>query len=317
MWDNRCVRRRWVAAAAVLVASAVAAAAGHSGSDSLSLGVAADSAGVVDEVSAAVDAPVTIHQWFQSWGDAEPFDVGRASEASARGALPMLTWEPWQAEAGAEQPAYRLSRIIGGEYDQYIADFARQVGGYEQDVALRVFHELNADFYPWGAGANSNTPADAQSAWRHVRAIFEDEGVDNVIWVWSVNVESPDTVPIAPLYPGDDLVDWVGVDGYNGGEALPWGGWRSPESIFGSTIAEVRAVSSRPVILSEVGSAEAGGSKGRWIAELFEYVDRDDIRSVVWFELDKETDWRIRSSPEAVEAFRREAANRDIARSWR
>lgn len=162
---------------------------------------------------------------------------------------------------------------------------------------------------------NSNTSANAQAAWLHVREIFEREGVDNVTWVWSVNVDSPDTVPIGPLYPGDEAVDWIGIDGYNGGDALPWGGWRSPESIFGSTVAEVRAVSDRPVILSEVGSTEAGGSKALWISELFEYVERNDIRTLVWFELDKETDWRIRSSAESVEAFRREAAQRSI-RNW-
>ena len=43
--------------------------------------------------------------------------------------------------------------------------------------------------------------------------------------------------------------------------------------------------------------AEAGGDKAAWIVEMFSWLDaNDDVGAVIWFEHDKETDWRIRSS---------------------
>ena len=56
--------------------------------------------------------------------------------------------------------------------------------------------------------------------------------------------------------------------------------------------------------LPEIASAEAGGDKAGWIAQLFAEIRRRPyIREIVWFNLDKEADWRISSSPAAQEAF--------------
>lgn len=42
--------------------------------------------------------------------------------------------------------------------------------------------ELNAPFYPWGAGVNGNTPSDAVRAWDRVRQVFTAHGANNVTW---------------------------------------------------------------------------------------------------------------------------------------
>ena len=40
-------------------------------------------------------------------------------------------------------------------------------------------------------------------------------GATNAIWIWSPNViTAHPSVRLAPLYPGDDYVDWVGMVGY-------------------------------------------------------------------------------------------------------
>jgi hypothetical protein len=58
------------------------------------------------------------------------------------------------------------------------------------------------------------------------------------------------------------------------------------------------------VELSEIASTEAGGSKASWIRDMFAEVrNRPWIRSLVWFNLRKETDWRIESSASAQRAF--------------
>lgn len=273
----------------------------------LAVGVAADGVGAIDEFATTTGAPVEVYQWYQSWADTPAFDADRASAVATRGALPLLTWEPWVPGAGADQPRYALARIEDGTHDAYISTFARQVRDWGGRIGIRFLHELNAPYYPWGAGVNGNTSADAVAAWTHVRALFDAAGAHDVVWVWCVNVHAPGYADYAPLFPGDHAVDWVAVDGYNGGDALPWGGWRSPEELFGDALADLDDLTDRPLAITEVASAEQGGDKAAWIRDLFALALDRDVRVLIWFDHRKETDWRVRSSPSAAAAFRQEA----------
>jgi hypothetical protein len=286
----------------------VSAGTGCAGPQPLALGVVADDpAAGLPSFAATAGAPAAVYGWYQAWQGSPPFDAARATAAADRGALPMLTWEPWDPAAGAHQPAYALARIADGSYDGYVAAFARQVRDWGRPLALRFLHELNADTYPWGAPVNGNRAADAVAAFRHVREVFRQQGADRVSWVWCVNVPAPGYAPIEPLYPGDDAVDWVAVDGYNGGTALPWGGWREPEAVFGPTLRALHDLSDRPLAITEVGSVEQGGDKAAWVRRLFDLALDRHVRVLVWFDLAKEADWRIASSPASAAAFRAEA----------
>jgi beta-mannanase len=223
----------------------------------------------------------------------------------------MLTWEPWAPGAGVDQPQYALDRIVAGDHDEYVRSFARQLRDWGGTLALRFAHESNAPFYPWSVGVNGNTAQDAAGAWRHVRDLFAQEGAD-VVWVWSVNVSGAGTVPFDRLYPGDDEVDWLGLDGYNGGDALPWGGWRTPEELLGDDVRALHELADRPVVLTEVGSAESGGDKAAWVRALFAFASEHRVSGVVWVDYRKEADWRVASSPAALRAFRSGAVSAEL-----
>ncbi len=159
---------------------------------------------------------------------------------------------------------------------------------------------MNGPWYPWSEGVNGNQPGSYVQAWRHVHDIFRAEGVTNVSWVWSPFVRLAGTRPLSSFYPGDAYVNWVALDGYNGGSALDWGGWLSFEQIFGPSLAELRALTTKPIAIAEVASAEAGGSKALWIKDFFASLERrPEIRAFSWFHFNKETDWRITSSSSA------------------
>jgi endoglucanase len=68
----------------------------------------------------------------------------------------------------------------------------------------------------------------------------------------------------------------------------------------------------KPVIIGEMASSEVGGNKAAWItsAYLRELPARfPRLVAVVWFDEDKETDWRVNSSASALAAYRRVAAS--------
>jgi len=59
-------------------------------------------------------------------------------------------------------------------------------------------------------------------------------------------------------------------------------------------------------MIGEMASTEQAGNKASWISDTYttqipRYFPR--IKAVVWFNIDKETDWRIESSPAAQNAF--------------
>jgi beta-mannanase len=109
----------------------------------------------------------------------------------------------------------------------------------------------------------------------------------------------------AELYPGSSQVDVIGVSGFNGGTAVFRREWRSFAQAFGPSLDALHALDpAKPVELAELASAEAGGSKAAWIRGLYaELRRRPYVKSLVWFDLRKEADWRIESSPGARRAF--------------
>jgi beta-mannanase len=140
--------------------------------------------------------------------------------------------------------------------------------------------------------------------WRHVHDVVAAAGATNVRWVWSPNVAFNGSAPLAPLYPGDAYVDRVGVDGYNWGTSDAAHTWQSFAGVFDTTLAQIAALTSRPLMLCEVASTESGGDKAAWITDFFATLaHRTDIAAFVWFDANKETDWRLDSSPRAREAF--------------
>lgn len=247
---------------------------------------------------------VGLVSYFQGFAHHPRFHRGGAEAISRRGAQPMITWEPWDHRCGTRQRSFALRRIVDGTYDAYLRCWATGMKAWEKPLWLRFGHEMNGDWYPWAEATNGNAPGDYVEAWRHVHRAFRAVGATNVRWVWSPNVVYDGSTPLAGLYPGDEYVDWVAVDGYNWGTSRADKRWRSFEAIFGPTLAQVAAITRRPLMLGEVASSEAGGDKASWIADFFAAMRRrPEIRAFVWFDHDKETDWRITSSETARSAF--------------
>jgi beta-mannanase len=257
----------------------------------------------LDQVARISGEQPSVVLWYADFTTEAPVDALHAVQG--RGATPLITWEPWRAGGGVNQPGYALARIASGAHDAYLRRWARALRSFGGPVMLRFAHEMNGDWCPWSEAVNGNRPSDYVAAWRHVHAVFSAAGASNVTWVWSPNVVYPGSTPLTGLFPGDDVVDVVAIDGYNWGTTRPGMTWTTPADLFGPTLAQARTVApGKPLMIAETASAEAGGSKAAWIQELFTWLrTQPDVRTVVWFHHQKETDWRIDSSPGSAAAF--------------
>ena len=243
--------------------------------------------------------------FYRSWSLRGDFPAADADRVVAAGAVPELVWEPWDPAAGLEQPDYALDRVVAGDFDTYLTRWARQIRSWNQPLVIRFAHEANGDWYPWSAGVNTNTAADYRAAWKKVVSVFDKQRVTNVTWLFTANVPYPGSKPLENLYPGDAVVDRVGLDGYNWGTTQAWSTWQSFGEVFGPGVAELDALSSRPIHVTETGAPEgAGGDKAAWITDMWAWLDaHPEVSGLTWFSLAKEADWRVDSSEASLAAY--------------
>jgi len=237
----------------------------------------------------------------------DPFPQADADLVSANGSIPLLTWEPWITnEFGA------LEAIAAGSYERYVREFLLAAKTLGQPILLRFGHEMNGNWYPWDGEHNGQVGAGERykKAWRYLYNVKQELGATNVSLVWTPNnrnIPEADWNEIAHYYPGDEYVDWVGMDGYNWG----YSAWESFDQIFGRIYDKLVLLTNKPIMIGEFSSAEQGGDKGGWIKEALASFKTKypRIKLFCWFNINKERDWRIESSPASQAAFREVISN--------
>lgn len=272
-------------------------------SNPVALGVTVDGTaemgGEIDAFRSLTGAQPAIIMWYQGF-DQHLYRPDQLAAVTSRGAIPEITWDPVVDGVGVP-----LQAISTGRYDAYLRQSANLAATWRGPLFIRFAPEMNLPSSAWGPMVNGNTPAAYVAAWRHVVQIFRNAGAINVRWIWSPDQDCDGRCPFTTFYPGDAWVDWLGLDGYNGGPALG-APWVSFAQEFANSYAAITRMSSRPLMIAETGSGEAGGSKAQWIDQAFldAVPAMPRIRAVTWFNHNKETDWRVNSSPSALAAFR-------------
>lgn len=243
--------------------------------------------------------------WYQDW--AQVFPLEDVKKVGDYGAVPHIVWEPWYWNNHQE---VQVKDIIAGKWDGYIESWAKAIKAYGRPIFLRVGHEFNIDGYPWGLVNNDKNPETYIKAFRHVVDVFRRNGTTNAKWVWApMNYSFPAEAwnDWTKAYPGDNYVDWIGFDGYNWGTTQSWSDWQAFKYLFRDQVRLARKLwPKKPIMVAEFASAEKGGDKAAWLKELPSYLKTSmrDIEAIVWFDLKKETDWRIDSSEKSLAAFR-------------
>jgi hypothetical protein len=245
----------------------------------------------------------SVLMWYRNFTNSAD-DTLSLNNARARGAIPLITFEPW-AGGGAEQPTYSLAAINAGNFDAQFTAWANGLRAWGHEVWWRFAHEMNGNWYPWAASVNGNSAAAYVTAWRRVHGIFAAAGATNVKHIWSPNVAYSGSTPLADVWPGAQYVDKTAMDGYNWGDQLGHV-WEAPAVLFDATLAQLRTIApTKPRWIAETACTENGGSKSAWIGQFFTYLrNRPDLEGFVWFNENKEQDWRINSSQTSLDAFK-------------
>jgi beta-mannanase len=218
------------------------------------------------------------------------------------------------------------AKVAAGQQDRRIDAFAARIKkSYPEKFFLVLNHEPENDVI---ARAGSGMQAeDFANMYRHVIKRLEAKGVDNAINVMAYmgNEKWMDKAWWADLYPGDDVVDWMGLDSYVSAERgayhhgqfadlldrAPTGGgqgwykWATTKH------------PSKPIMVAEWGVYHRVGKKADKVAAyrsvLPELAKRPGIKAIVYFDTARDDagnrDISINSTSANLKAFRTLAAN--------
>jgi len=207
----------------------------------------------------------------------------------------LVTLEP-TSEPDESMPV--LERVASGRADAELRSMADVIRDNPSRVVLvRWAHEMGLRLlYAW-SGTN---PPLYVAAYRHVVQVFRSEGATNARWVWSPAGEAS----ALPFYPGDDVVDYVGVTVLGDAEWDAELGIEPRQSMADVLRPRYAALSplGKPMLIAELGVSGRAADQDAWLAaaarDLHEFPD---VRVVVYFNAQNapnnwrgsQPDWRL------------------------
>lgn len=222
--------------------------------------------------------------------------------------------------------------ILRGNYDEYFRKLARDIKEYEKPVLFRLNNEMNTDWTSYSGIMSLLDPDIFRETWIRVYNIFNEEKVDNCIWIFN---------PIAKSCPysnwGEDMCYFPGVD-YVQALGITYYEMNNTSQVdfrtcYGGEIYTKNkdTFSNYPWIISEFACGSGGETSGtlyrnqsfqaQWVRDLFDVASNKEdpeneffkkIAAAIWFNCnDIDSDNRIynalkidNSLKETIKAFK-------------
>ena len=169
--------------------------------------------------------------------------------------------------------------IVSGREDGWIRQRAQAIKATRKRIFLEWYWEMDRP----NQRAKVHSPADFIAAWKHIRAIFAQQHVDNVAWVWCPTARGFAAGDAAAFYPGNQQVDWTCADVYPGP-----GPYRSFADTAGPFL-DWAARHPAPVMIGEYGVPQSYtvAQRAQWLRDAAQVVQQDpQIKALVYFDGD-------------------------------
>ncbi len=243
----------------------------------------------INDVEAKIGNKFTAALDYMYFGEEAP--IAGMETAYKQGKLVELTMQistVMHANLNGYNPFFE---VLDGTRDDYIRELARSLRDFEHPFMFRLNNEMNTDWTSYGGACIINEPELFKKVWIHIYEIFEDEGVDNAMWVFNPNDRNcpPNEYNhFVNYYPGNEYVQIFGITGYNTGTyyAEVFGEeWREFETIYDNIYKACEPYFSKfPWIITEFSSSSVGGDKVQWINNMFDVLPKyENLKIAIWF----------------------------------
>ena len=284
--------------------------------------------------------------WDPAGNYGEDWPSTLAAAATGGWAL-QATWTSERYDAGLGRPVEVISpgAIARGEGDQAILEAASALRLATIPVILRLNPEMNGYWHSYCAVNADGSPRDADhsasafvAAWRRIRTIFSggsvsavdaeltalgqpplppetsgDVGAPDVSFAWVPNVSAnpattSNTDVAGSYYPGDQYVDWTGVDIYD--DQAGNADWDWQQSLLDS---QYNAHPSKPFGFFEWGLLSKTDD-AQFVNDALDWVDAHPrVELLDWYD---NANSRLTSNPMAAAAYRARTQSSRYLRSW-
>ena len=282
-----------------------------------------------------VGKPIVWAYFSNNWIEGIKFPESSVRIIHQQGVIPFIRMMPRSNfDEGGPDPVYTLQRIIDGDFDKDLIQWAGDAKRTDIPLIIEFGTEVNGDWFPWngiwnGGGATNyygdpnlpDGPERFRDAYRHIIDLFRAQGVKNITWVFHVDATQSEKSwnSMAAYYPGDNYIDWIGISVY--GYQKPGEEWQTFTEIFDGAYTEFSAISTeKPLAILEFGVVDDPtiGDKAAWLQNALGSIKQNRyprIKAIsYWHEMWENEDGtisnlRLDSSPDALEAYREEIAD--------
>ncbi len=181
--------------------------------------------------------------------------------------------------------------VLDGQRDDDIRQLARKAKEFGHPFLFRLNNEMNSTWVSYSGHLTLCDPDIFREVWIRFYEIFQEEGVDNAIWVFN-----PNDVSFPPCkwnshiayYPGDEYVHMIGITGYNTGDYfrnVTGERWRPFAEIYDRLWNMYKHLYSEfPWMITEFACSSVGGDKLAWIQDMFSGMPKyPNIKIAVWW----------------------------------
>lgn len=258
------------------------------------------------------------NNWFRS----RAFPRATAEWIRARGAVPFIRLMLRSStDTDIAEPVFKLQKIVDGDFDSDLRAWADAAKAFGTPVIVEWGTEANGQWFSWNGvwnGGATDGPKRFREAYRHIVTTMLARGATNITWVFHVDAHDDPEVAWNALenyYPGDDIVDWLGVSVY-GAQNPQEKSWSSFESSMNDVVPRLTKLAPRkPIFVLEFGhSAGVSETSAHWADAAFAALLADDwpaVRGFSWWnehfsndnDPQHDTDMRVQSVPGLSEVF--------------
>lgn len=229
----------------------------------------------------AVDA-----QW-AAGRDTIPFPSDTLTAIRRIDALPFVIWILSTADV--------FDGIAQGDRDAQVRELAKAAASDANPIRMSIATE----------GGNPVAAESYRRAFRHVVEIFRQEGAQNVRWIFLSDTTATEG-PRAPLgmdaFPGNDVVDGIGMRGFNWGKTRTQAlhghdsEWKTFAEIFAPARKHWQATAPDKPMLVITAAAATGGEKADWVLDAVRTAAGWNLAALIWFQQTEPINWQIQES---------------------
>jgi hypothetical protein len=202
----------------------------------------------------------------------------------------------WGTPGSSTWPGYiDMGVAATGTYNaQWLASLQAAAAGTPATVrAVRIWQEINGNWFNWSVNQTGYTSIDGTpngapwpaasiiAAWRNMAAQVRTAFPQAVI-EWNVNIGTgwpgqPGNGSGYDLYPGDDLVDVVGIDAYE--YSMDWASMQSASGVNLTNLVAFATSHNKLIAYSETATSNCDAS---FVTDIATFLDGLGTRAAYW-----------------------------------